>query len=229
MKNSQVCEICGGAEFGAGPMGRVAASGAWPRCLNCDSLERHRIIRRVFHALPNGFLNWRRGIQFSRDPGINHRWFYTLEMSIYGHENSIDIQDIKRPDASFDFIALSHVLESVPDDRKAFRELCRVLSPRGFMLISFGAVIGRDVTVDFPVPQYEWNAWHLYGRDVLRRLGSHQSGMTVLVVEETDLCTGVREQVHLFFRNPEDALHANAWISTWSNTARILDGVEHAP
>jgi SAM-dependent methyltransferase len=209
-------------------MGRVAASGAWPNCLNCGSLERHRIIRRIFQALPNCFLDWRRGIQFSRDPGIEQRWFSAFELSIYGHDNSIDTQDIQRANASFDFIALNHVLESVPDDRKAFRELCRVLSHRGFMLISFGGMMGRDVTVDLPEPLYDWKAYRLYGQDVLSRLRCRQAGMTVLVVEETDPCTGVREPVHLFFRDPEDALQTSAWISTWSNTARILHGAEYA-
>lgn len=39
-------------------------------------------------------------------------------------------------DASFDFLICEHVLEHVPDDKKAMRELRRVLAPGGTALIS---------------------------------------------------------------------------------------------
>ena len=37
-----VCDICGGTDFGPGPMGRVSRSGDNPLCLACGSLERIR-------------------------------------------------------------------------------------------------------------------------------------------------------------------------------------------
>ena len=47
----------------------------------------------------------------------------------------MDIQDIKLPDNTFDVILCSHVLEHVPDDRKAMQELYRVLKPDGWAII----------------------------------------------------------------------------------------------
>src|SRR5262245_6184809 len=47
----------------------------------------------------------------------------------------MDITDIDRPDSSFDVIYCSHVLEHVPDDRKAISEMFRVLKPGGWALI----------------------------------------------------------------------------------------------
>ena len=47
----------------------------------------------------------------------------------------IDITSISYPDESFDIIYCSHVLEHVPDDRKAINEFYRVLKQGGWALI----------------------------------------------------------------------------------------------
>lgn len=47
-------------------------------------------------------------------------------------DEQVDICDMPQfEDGSFDLIVCSHVLEHVADDRRAMRELCRVLSPQG--------------------------------------------------------------------------------------------------
>jgi len=47
----------------------------------------------------------------------------------------MDITDIQYPNDTFDLIYCSHVLEHIPNDRRAMRELCRVLKPNGFALL----------------------------------------------------------------------------------------------
>ncbi len=47
----------------------------------------------------------------------------------------MDITDIRRPDNTFDVIYCSHVLEHVPDDRKAISEFYRVLKQNGWAVI----------------------------------------------------------------------------------------------
>ncbi len=48
-----ICNICENDTFGAGPGGRMSLTGASPRCEKCQSLERHRIYRKVFEKLIN--------------------------------------------------------------------------------------------------------------------------------------------------------------------------------
>ena len=47
----------------------------------------------------------------------------------------MDITNIAYPDQSFDVIYCSHVLEHVPDDRKAMREFFRVLKDNGWAIL----------------------------------------------------------------------------------------------
>ncbi len=47
----------------------------------------------------------------------------------------MDITDIPYPDDHFDAIICNHVLEHVPDDRRALRELYRVLKPGGWAIL----------------------------------------------------------------------------------------------
>jgi SAM-dependent methyltransferase len=47
----------------------------------------------------------------------------------------LDVTKIPYPDQSFDVILCSHVLEHVPDDRLAMRELARILRPSGWAVI----------------------------------------------------------------------------------------------
>jgi SAM-dependent methyltransferase len=46
-----------------------------------------------------------------------------------------DIQELPFTNESFDVILCSHVLEHVPDDKKAMQELYRVLKPSGYALL----------------------------------------------------------------------------------------------
>jgi hypothetical protein len=215
------CNICGGKEFGAGPNGRTSDNGALPNCRQCGSLERQRIVRRIFQAMPVGFLDWRRGLQFSPDNGIHPAAFRSYEVSVFGGENSLDIQAIDRDSGSCDFVSFSHVLEFVPDDLRSFSELTRLLSPRGLMLACFSAPLSRRLSIDYAEPFGPHRAWHLYGTDLAQRFQCAEKGLTMLAVEETDPCTGSQEVVHLFLRQREDAQHIQRWLNDWSGTARI--------
>jgi hypothetical protein len=94
---SPQCPICGGTSFGLGPKQRTALNGSMPRCLECGSLERHRISRIMFDRLgPGHFAGWS-AIQFSPDPTVDPGWFAAFELSVFGEPGGLDIQAIDRP------------------------------------------------------------------------------------------------------------------------------------
>lgn len=217
------CNICGGTEFGPGPAGRMASSGAPPCCRGCGALERQRVVRHMFQAFPVGFLDWRRSLQFSPDQAHNPAWFRSHEVSVYDGPGSLDIQAIDRPDASYDYITVSHVLECIARDLDAFDELHRILSPRGLLHIGFGGSQLRDVTEDFDVPVDRYANLHRYGRDVYRRFGCAAKGMGMLAVQGVDPATGATDVAHLFARDASDIARVRAWLLAWDSSLVIVD------
>ncbi|MDQ2103337.1 methyltransferase domain-containing protein [Azospirillum isscasi] len=197
------CNICGGTEFGPGPAQRMSDSGKPPHCVKCGSLERHRANRGLFLNFPIGALSWRRALQFSPDMALNPSWFSSFEVSVYGGHNSLDLQKIDRPDESYDFVSLSHVLEFVPDDHASFNEIIRILSPRGLLHLVLSQPLGRPNCLDFASATGIHQYFHLYGQDFAERFRFAERGLHLFVAEASDSVTGVSEAVHLITKSAE--------------------------
>jgi SAM-dependent methyltransferase len=96
----------------------------------------------------------------------------------------IDVMDINFPDATFDGVVCNHVLEHVPDDQKALREIRRVLKPSGWAILLIPSIRGETTIEDATVTdsaererlfgQHDHFRW--YGWDYLQRLES--AGLT---------------------------------------------------
>jgi SAM-dependent methyltransferase len=106
-------------------------------------------------------------------------------------DEKIDITNIPLRDGSVDFIVCCHVLEHVPDDVKAMRELRRVLKPDGWAVINVPVDYSReqtyeDAAVTTPAQRKinfgQADHVRVYGRDYPLRLA--QAGF---VVKEIDL------------------------------------------
>lgn len=161
------CNICGGSEFIPAPNNRMSLRGLPPVCTKCRSLERHRIGRKVITAIRDRErFRQIKLLQLSNDAVVARGWFASVEISIYGGTNSIDIQSIDRPDGCYGFIVCSHILEHVPEPRRALRELGRVLSADGMLFLAYPAPRTRAVTVDWGYPDMKQHGhYRLFGRD----------------------------------------------------------------
>jgi SAM-dependent methyltransferase len=110
-------------------------------CPWCRSNDRERLLylflrrrtgifrtpMRILHVAPEARL--RRAIARVQ------RSYETTDLTMPGVDFHSDLTALPRPDASYDAILCSHVLEHVADDRAAMRELRRVLAPGGFAVL----------------------------------------------------------------------------------------------
>jgi hypothetical protein len=199
------CNICGGEEFMPGPNGRLSESGEAPRCVGCNSLERQRSLRACLLQVPSEMLAWRRALQFAPDASLDPAWFRSFETSTYGGENSIDLQEIGRPDGSYDFISLSMVMEFVPDDRKAFGELARIGSGGCIVHNSSGSMLNAATSTHHDEPHGSFGRHHYYGSDLEERLEVRRHGFSAVRVQAVDPVTGTPDAVHFFCRQNRDA------------------------
>ena len=170
---SMMCNICGASEFRAGPGQRLSVNGLLPQCVQCHSLERHRIVRSVLENIHDLVPSPSNMLQFSADPSIDHEWFTETEVSEYGGNNPLDLQNIDRPDDSYQIVICNHVLEHVERDLDALRELLRITRPDGFAFVTFPDLVNRTHSIDWGFPDSTRHGhYRIYARDSLQRLQS---------------------------------------------------------
>jgi len=91
----------------------------------------------------------------------------------------VDIQSLPFNENTFDVVICNHVLEHVPDDKKAMREIFRVLKSGGFAIIQVPANYSMEKTLEDPAitdPKErekhfrQKDHYRLYGRDYLKKI-----------------------------------------------------------
>lgn len=146
-----LCPVCERTWRSFAPYGRPARSNA--RCLHCGALERHRMVwqflasrtdlfedsdGRVLHFAPEGCFEPRlRALLGDR--------YVTADIESPRAAVNLDIMALPFADRAFDALLCSHVLEHVPDDRRALRECFRVLRPGGWAVFLVPVTVGRTV------------------------------------------------------------------------------------
>jgi SAM-dependent methyltransferase len=103
----------------------------------------------------------------------------------------LDVTSIESESDAFDLVWCSHVLEHVPDDAAAMRELYRVTKPGGLCVVQ--VPIWRKQTFENPAVTdpaererlfYQQDHVRLYGEDIEERLAA--AGFHVEVVRTSD-------------------------------------------
>lgn len=70
--------------------------------------------------------------------------------SSYSNSIKIDLTDLRFPDNSFDLVICNHILEHIPDDKKAMREILRVLRPGGTAFVQVPISLKLEKTFEDP-------------------------------------------------------------------------------
>lgn len=165
-------------------------------CPICLSHERHRLAwnflnlstdladgspKKLLHFAPETEVTRK----FIKIPGIE---YFSADLSSPHAKEKMDITDIQWPDDSFDVIYCCHLLEHVPDDRKAISEIFRVLKPGGWVLIQVPISKEKntieDPSITDPAERERLFWWYdhvrLYGLDIEDRLS--EAGFQVKVI-----------------------------------------------
>lgn len=161
-------------------------------CPACDASDRERLyalyLEGVFGSLDSQrrcrFVEFAPSIALRRKlqsyPFLEYRSADLFRKTV---DDQIDITDMHPyADGSVDVFLCSHILEHVPDDRKAMNELYRILRPGGFGIVMVPIIHGLDQTHEdsaIDTPELRWKHYgqddHVrqYGkRDFLARLGA---------------------------------------------------------
>jgi len=141
MPSQRFCPICETNAERFGPFGIVPRPDAV--CPSCGSLERHRLLWLYLQRRTTFFSNPpRRALHIAPEPSLESKFrsflgtrYLTGDLDASRVDMRVDITAMPFPDEHFDFIYCSHVLEHVPEDRKAMREFRRVLARDGLAIL----------------------------------------------------------------------------------------------
>ena len=170
------------------------------RCPHCGALERHRLVWLYLSRKTNLFSGAPRTLlHVAPEPCLAPRLKKRLGKNYLSADLNrrramvrMDVTAIPLPDESLDAIYCSHVLEHVPDDRKALREFQRILKHGAWAVLL--VPISASRTMEDPgivTPRERKKAFgqedHVrrYGPDFIDRL--QEAGFSVLVGRTADL------------------------------------------
>ncbi len=185
----RLCPICGKRVRRFLPYGYVTQreDALCPRCL---ALERHRLLwlyieretdlmkgyPTLLHIAPEVALKRK----FEQHYGTQHTEHYlTADLESPLAKLHFDVQHIPLADESVDVVICNHILEHVEDDRKAMRELHRILRRGGWGVVLVPQDFERETTFEddtITSPEErtrifgQYDHRRIYGRDYADRL-----------------------------------------------------------
>lgn len=206
--NDVFCPICNSSFRIFGSFGLKKRENAI--CHNCGSLERHRLIylylndktkffdgtgknRSLLHFAPEKMFY----DLFSNNKSIDYTPcdLYPEKYPFEGKTKvlEVDITSIPFKDESFDFILCNHVLEHIPDDNLAMKELFRVMAKNGNGIFQVPIDYSRSETYeDWSITSSEEREKAFGQNDHVRWYGQDYKDRLMnagFSVEEIDYCS----------------------------------------
>jgi len=199
IRKERYCPFCGWRGYRFEPFGNRVLHRNDALCPLCGSLERHRLAylllkdrigrgQKVLHAAPEPLMiPWLVGMSCE---------YLNVDL-LRPAMRRMDLTDIDLPDASKTLVWCSHVLEHIPDDRKALTQMFRILEPGGTLILQ--VPIGGETTYENPTLQSDADRLvhflqedhvRLYGLDLKQRIET--AGFACQVLSSDDLPKDLR-------------------------------------
>ena len=212
------CPVCGARYRRFMPYGYVT-SREDALCPGCLSLERHRMIWLYLERHTDLFTTHPRLLHIAPEHSLMRHFrklyatthdYVTADLESPLADEHFDVESIPMKDASFDVIICNHLLEHVNDDRRAMRELYRILRPGGWGILLVPEDRNRettfeDNTITDPAERTrlfgQYDHRRVYGRDYDDRL--REAGFEV---ERYDFATQLTECERKLYAPGQDNL-----------------------
>ena len=152
------------------------------------SLERHRLLWLYLKSETSFFSEPMNVLHFAPEQAFYKRFrkqknlsYTTTDLNSPLADVKADICNLPFDDNCFDFILCNHVLEHIPDDKKAMQELYRILKPGGIGIFQIPQDLSREITFeDATITDRkerakifgQYDHVRIYGRDYFDKLRS---------------------------------------------------------
>lgn len=211
------CAVCGSTVRAFRPYGHARRQEA--QCPVCGSVERHRLIWEFFERQSDLFDERpKRLLHVAPEPALERRLrglpsieYVSADAQDGQADLRIDLTDTELPSESYDVILCSHVLEHIQEDRKAMREMARLLKPNGWACILVPLSAPQtfdDPSVTDPAERTrlfgQWDHVRAYGPDIAERLTGEGFDVQTLAAEDIVADAEERERTqvkeeHLYY------------------------------
>lgn len=152
------------------------------------SLERHRLLWVYLERETDFFTSTKKILHFAPEQAFYKRFkklqnldYTTTDLNSPLADVKADICNLPFKDNTYDVIFCNHVLEHIPDDTKATKELYRVLAPNGMAILQVPQDLDREKTfqddsITDPKERAkvfgQYDHVRIYGRDYFQKLKS---------------------------------------------------------
>jgi SAM-dependent methyltransferase len=124
-------------------------------CPGCLALERHRIMWLYLQQKTNFFTGQNKVLHIAPEQCFLKRFrnlktleYHTADLVSPLADYKCDVQDMPFKENTYDVVICNHVLEHVPDDKKALAEILRILKPGGYAIMQIPADFNRKETFE---------------------------------------------------------------------------------